>query len=533
MNDEKFKILHIDDEDYFLGYFAMSYRAYFDITPVNNGTDALKKILTEKFDAVVTDYEMPDYNGLELLKIIREKIPDMPVIFYTAQGNESVAREVFIAGASDYFTKELNKFAHREIFINSIKSAIEKKKTEQALKYRYSFEQLIISLSRKFMNRSSELTDVTIHESLDIISRFEGIDHSFIFMQEENSDDFICTHEWREEGIKSTFLNRDNVNGKIFPWIEEQLSNNEIVCILGADYLPNDAVNEKSFLLREDIQSLLLIVLKYEERNIGIMGMSSRYPDKKWTDEFKNLIKIVADIITGALIRKKHEEELSRHHESLEDIVRERTTMLVDINRKLKQEIAWRVEAEEILKKSEEKYRRIFENIQDVYFEVSVNGIILELSPSINLISSYQREDLISTSAYKKFFNPSDRDKILKRIFKYGTLNDYEIIFKDRNNSPVYCSVNSRLVLDQNGKPEKFVGTVRNISNRKKAEKELKLYQEKLEELVEERTRQLLLANESLKKEIRENEKAKEVLKSNETKYKLLAMKLSESAATF
>ena len=42
-----------------------------------------------------------------------------------------------------------------------------------------------------------------------------------------------------------------------------------------------------------------------------------------------------------------------------------------------------RKQTEEALKESEEKYRRIFESIQDVYYEVSIDGIILELSPSI------------------------------------------------------------------------------------------------------------------------------------------------------
>ncbi len=118
--------------------------------------EAIDKFRSEAFDAVITDYEMPDYNGLELMKIFREESPDIPVIFYTSQGNENIAREVFISGASDYFSKEINKFAHREKFVHSVISAIEKNKAKQALKYRHNFEQIIISLSRKIMNQPVE-----------------------------------------------------------------------------------------------------------------------------------------------------------------------------------------------------------------------------------------------------------------------------------------------------------------------------------------------------------------------------------------
>lgn len=528
MNNMRPKILHIDDEDFFLDYFTMNYKAFFNITSVNNGAEAISKFGDEEYDAVITDFEIPDYNGLELLKIFRESTPDIPVIFYTSQGNENIAREVFMAGASDYFTKDINKFAHREKFVHSVESAIERKKAEQALKYRHNFEQIIISLSRKFMNQPSELIDDTITEALETISRLGKIDHSFIVLPKENTEDFACTHEWRDEGVQSTFRNQENLNAAEFPWFSEEIAKNDILYISGADSLPVEAANEKSVLLIEGIQSILLIALKYEERNIGILGLASHYPDKIWSNEFKSLIRIIADIITGAIIRKKHEDELFKHRESLEDIVKERTMMLIDINRKMKQEIGGRIEVEETLRRSEEKYRRIFENIQDVYFEAGVNGIVHELSPSVQLISKYKREELISTSIYKRYMNPADREETIKKLMKSGYLNDHEVIFKDRDGSPIYCSINTRLEYDKEGKPEKLVGTIRNIARRKKTEEELKRYKDRLEELVEDRTRQLLLTNESLKKEIRENEKAREALRESEKKYKQLFEKLQD-----
>jgi len=67
-------------------------------------------------------------------------------------------------------------------------------------------------------------------------------------------------------------------------------------------------------------------------------------------------------------------------------------------------DITERTLAEQALREREQKYRNIFENVQDVYYEASIDGTILEVSPSIETMSKgqYQRNDLIGKSA-KRF----------------------------------------------------------------------------------------------------------------------------------
>lgn len=132
--DKKPKILHIDDEKRFLEVFSLTFGKYFTILSLDDPTKALDIINNQDIDLIITDYDMPVMDGLELLREIRQKHPDLPVIFYTGQGNENVAREAFLAGVSDYFTKEIFGFAHKERLINSINRCIEKQRTEKSIR---------------------------------------------------------------------------------------------------------------------------------------------------------------------------------------------------------------------------------------------------------------------------------------------------------------------------------------------------------------------------------------------------------------
>jgi len=120
------------------------------------------------------------------------------------------------------------------------------------------------------------------------------------------------------------------------------------------------------------------------------------------------------------------------------------------------------------------KYRVIFENIQDIYFETSVKGILLEVSPSIENLFGYQRERVVGTSLYDLYVNPSDRDAVIEELLKRGRINDWEILLKDATGAKAYCLTTATLVRDRESNPVKIVGSLRNITERKKVESVLR-----------------------------------------------------------
>ncbi|MDO9576670.1 MAG: ATP-binding protein [Candidatus Cloacimonadales bacterium] len=113
---------------------------------------------------------------------------------------------------------------------------------------------------------------------------------------------------------------------------------------------------------------------------------------------------------------------------------------------------------------------KIFENIQDVYYEVSINGYIKEISHSISKISDIPREELIGKEMKILYANDEQRKNFVAALKKEQDLNDYEISLKGKNGSVVPCTITARLLLDDDKMPSSIVGSIRKISQRNKVE---------------------------------------------------------------
>ncbi|WP_380678021.1 hybrid sensor histidine kinase/response regulator [Salinigranum sp. GCM10025319] len=79
-------------------------------------------------DCIVSDYEMPEMDGLELLEAVRERDEDVPFIIYTGHGNEDVASEAISAGVTDYVRKSVT--GGHQILAARIESAVGRRRAE-------------------------------------------------------------------------------------------------------------------------------------------------------------------------------------------------------------------------------------------------------------------------------------------------------------------------------------------------------------------------------------------------------------------
>ncbi len=75
------------------------------ISEAADGSEAWKLFQTDSFDMVLTDWNMPNMTGLELLKAIRGTGADLPVIMVTTEGEKGKVIEAIQAGVTDYLCK--------------------------------------------------------------------------------------------------------------------------------------------------------------------------------------------------------------------------------------------------------------------------------------------------------------------------------------------------------------------------------------------------------------------------------------------
>jgi PAS domain S-box-containing protein len=143
-----------------------------------------------------------------------------------------------------------------------------------------------------------------------------------------------------------------------------------------------------------------------------------------------------------------------------------------------------RKRAEEALRESEDKYRTVLENIEDGYYEVDLAGNFTFSNDSMCRILGYPKEELMGMND-RQYTDKENAKKVFQafnKVYRTGEPRrecDWEIIRKDGTKKYVDASVSLRR--DSSGKPIGFRGIVRDITERKRAEKALK---EKSEELV-------------------------------------------------
>lgn len=132
--------------------------------------------------------------------------------------------------------------------------------------------------------------------------------------------------------------------------------------------------------------------------------------------------------------------------------------------------ITERKQAEDALKLSEEKYRRIFENIQDVFYQTDAEGVATEISPSIFRNSGFTREDVLGKPSSFFYYDEHERNELTKLLQERGEVVDFEARLQTKDERVIYTSINAHLIRDEKGHVVGTEGSMRDITERKRTE---------------------------------------------------------------
>lgn len=136
------EILHVEDNPQFaelVGDLLEDERDVFEVVTETDASNVLSLLEDGSIDCIVSDYEMPEMDGLELLERVRAEYPELPFILFTGKGTESVASNAISKGVTDYLQKEGTKDQFT-VLANRIENAVTQREQER------QFETLVDNL---------------------------------------------------------------------------------------------------------------------------------------------------------------------------------------------------------------------------------------------------------------------------------------------------------------------------------------------------------------------------------------------------
>jgi len=212
----------------------------------------------------------------------------------------------------------------------SVEQAQEDLQSMNELRYLEQFEDLIITLSGRFVNVGSRDLDAEINHALQAIGSFAAVERSYVFQFSADRRRFTNTHEWCAAGVKPMIDRLQDAPADQFHWALQLFLRGEELYVEDVDKLPPEAAVVKEELVIQGIRSMVNVPLVCDGKVLGFVGFDALRRPKIWTTKHRNLLKVVGEIIAGA-IEREHKTAALSHQLELEQLVADISTHFINV----------------------------------------------------------------------------------------------------------------------------------------------------------------------------------------------------------
>lgn len=257
----------------------------------------------------------------------------------------------------------------------------------------------------------------------------------------------------------------------------------------------------KSF---DELRSIVGIPLKYQGRVEGVIGLARVEAGQGFGAEDVALLERFAGLAIVALDKAK---------------------LYADARRELSE----RKRTEEILRKSEERYRLLLESSPDPIVVYNLDGQAVYVNPAFEQTFGLRREELLGKNIdfVPEESWPETRTAI-ENMLSGQKIHLFETKRLTKDGRALDVQLSSTLYSDEEGKPAGNIVTLRDISAQKRVERELIEYHNQLEERVAARTSELAKANTKLARQVEDRKRAEAELRKREKELKAQSLHLEE-----
>ncbi|MFA8343806.1 MAG: ATP-binding protein [Rhodothermaceae bacterium] len=185
---------------------------------------------------------------------------------------------------------------------------------EKSLRFRNRLQRLITALSTKFISIQPDEIDYWIKRALKIICNFAEADRASVLQLYNSNNNMDQTHEWCTKGIDSAADKTEGIDLTQLKYFRSEIVKRNDIVLFSKYQLPEGYTADEEFLDTLGIKSFLMVPLVIRDMLIGYISVSSVNRETIWTKEILLLLKIVGEIIVGALVRKRAEDKLRQYH---------------------------------------------------------------------------------------------------------------------------------------------------------------------------------------------------------------------------
>lgn len=290
--------------------------------------------------------EMLGYSSVEELKSINVTEgyhPDTPrVLFLQAFTDKDIVKGLefkwFRKDKSVIWVRE-NSRAYRDregnilYFEGTIEDITNQKRYEEQLVYHVQLERTVAKISKLCASYDLSTHCTGISDALGALAQFLNAEHGGYFKLNRDRNIAFLVYEWPYQSKQYFYLGSDY--DKIFdvhqyPWFARKLWRNEIIIVPSINNLPKEAKEERSFIERNGIKSLVIIPSVIESKIVGFASFETFSHAKYWNEEDLKVLNSAIDIIGGTVERSILNEDLKRRIE-IHSLISDLSISLSDI----------------------------------------------------------------------------------------------------------------------------------------------------------------------------------------------------------
>jgi len=248
---------------------------------------------------------MFDWPALQRWGLNESALPPDSILLNRQPSLWETHKRYIIAGISLCFAETL-------LILGLLWQRTKRKKVEKSLVDRLTFESLLSDLSTTFINLPEPQVYSNIENSLGRIGEFLEVERITLFEFSHDGSHLIPTSAWGKEKISSLL---PLLETKQWPWWTPRALRGEEVLCSDPNHLPDEASNERQYLLDSGIRSVASVPLQMGGGSIGCLSFVSKNRRVEWTRDLVRQLTVFAEIFSNALKRKRTEAILRESEE--------------------------------------------------------------------------------------------------------------------------------------------------------------------------------------------------------------------------